>query len=84
MEVATYLLCVVIPGRALSIESNSNFVGFYNNVCPPCLKSAQLRLQNPCCSHCDCDLATCSKYGTCCLGAYSSFEAAYQSVSQTM
>ena len=89
MAFATFLLFVVLPGMTFSLDTFSSFVDFHNNVCPYKDESCkdifeEVGLESPCCSFCDCDLVTCKEYGTCCLGVHNSFEAAYESVSQTV
>ena len=80
------LLLVVVPGMAGATSSFSDIVGMHINWCPSNLKSCpgQTNLTNPCCAFCGCNLEECNPYGTCCLSEYGSFEAAHESVSQTL
>ena len=85
MAFAMLLLVSVLPGLARSTDTFTNFVDFHSDACPSCLtEESESSLKNPCCSLCDCNIHTCKPYGTCCLGMFTSFEAAYESVSESM
>ena len=90
MEVLTVLLLLVGPEIVLSTSLYSAIIADHQNWCPPrvtnCLPEG-VDYQNDttyCCGYCECDLTECSKYGTCCLKAYGSIEAARESIPQTL
>ena len=89
MAFLALFLLMVVPGTVQSIVSLSDFIAIYRNWCPSAFTpfqngSEQTNLTNPCCAFCDSKSGECTKYGTCCLGQYGSFETARESVSQTL
>ena len=88
MELAAIVVLLVGPDIVLTTSMYSDIVADHENWCPPrgkqCLYGGYHPNATRCCGYCDCDLEECTKYGTCCLSAYGSIDAARERISKSL